>query len=190
MTEAGVKQSNSWRGFFTIAVVVGVLDVVVLVLAIAWATKVGYVAQIFGGAVGIMSVLTFVGFFKELAADHAGRMRAAITASFLMVYLFIFGLVAFSPQLQGLVQGRYGSEEATSLPTRPAAAPTTDSAAADADTSEQAQDEQTVAEDLFDSLSGVVTAIVAFYFGGAALEGAAAKLGRGGANADERSSMP
>ena len=181
-----MSERKPWRGFFSIAVVVGLIDVAVLVTAIAWATRVGYVAQIFGGAVGVMSVVTFVGFFKEFATDSSGRMRAAITASFLMVYLFIFGLVAFSPQLQGLVEGKYGEEEPATLPSR---TPEQGDGDADRDPSEPAE-ERSVAEDLFDSLSGVVTTIVAFYFGGAAIEGAAAKMRGQPAESEPKSSMP
>ncbi|MDP8961614.1 MAG: hypothetical protein M3N32_08375 [Actinomycetota bacterium] len=179
-----------WRGFLSIAVVVGLIDVTVLVLAIAWATRVGYVAQIFGGAVGIISVVTFVGFFKEFATDGSGRMRAAITASFLMVYLCIFGLVAFSPQLQGLVRGEYGTKEPATLPSRAEGGTGTDAPEAGDDSDGEKQDDQTVAEDLFDSLSGVVTAIVAFYFGGAAVEGAAARLAGGPAESEAQGAMP
>lgn len=164
---------EAWKGFFSIAVVVGLIDVVVLIVAIAWATRVGFVAQIFGGAIGTISIVTFVGFFKEFAVEAEGQMRAAITASFLLIYLFVFGLVAFSPYLQGLVGGEYGAAEATT-----------------AQAADGASTDKTVAQDLFDSLSGVVTAIVGFYFAGAAVEGAANKLAiRGSAPLDAQSSQ-
>lgn len=165
------RDPSPWKDFFTSAVVVGIIDVTVLVAAIAWATRVGYVAQIFGGAIGVIAVATFVGFFKEFAVESDGRMRAAITASFLLVYLFIFGLVAFSPQLQGLVRGvEYG-----------AAQPTVDASEADPVSGEERPEQRSIAQDMFDSLSGVITAIVGFYFAGAAVEGAAAKLAARGA---------
>lgn len=158
----------------TSAVVVGIIDVVVLVVAIACATRVGYVAQIFGGAIGVISVVTFVGFFKEFATQSDGQMRAAITASFLLVYLFVFGLVAFSPQLQGLVRGvSYGEAE-----------PEVSGPGRISPDGELPATEKTVAQDLFDSLSGVVTAIIGFYFAGAAVEGAATKLGARGTPPD------